>query len=443
MTRCWNCGLPDVAERCPRCGAPQERRGPPPPAAPPTGQSGGLRQRPEFIVNGVPVDPRASNYPSGPLPPQGQRPPGYPSGPLPPERLPGRTSGPLPPEPRAPSRTSGPLSPGSRSPYPSGPLPPERLPGRTSGPLPPDGGYRQTRPAPEGWEEERALPPEPPRGSGLLSRRESAPLNHVQPEYAAQNHYRAPSPQRPPVQPQGSWDEAPPTASPYGVSPGRGASRPMPQNGWDNQYRQPLDASQEQEVVEPPPHPPEKAARSRTPERAPSMSYAVWDDERPEWDEPEFLTLSGMVNALIGAAIGGLFGAMIWVGVTFAFGRPFPYLTVVVGLLAGLGARFTLEQTRPWSLGIFAAIGALLGFVVAQYGLFDYALAAAQARQGIFSSWFPLSPLQFLGVYWDYLINVADEINSQLGQLGPHPEAYVEMLACVAVCWSLLIRKKR
>lgn len=227
----------------------------------------------------------------------------------------------------------------------------------------------------------------------------------------------------------------------------------MPQNGWDEEYGQPragrakrevrAAGQPEQEVVEPPPYPPEKAARQRPQERASSASYSLWDDERPAWDEPEFLTLSGMVNALIGATIGALFGGMVWVGVTFVTGMPLPYLTVVVGLLAGLGARFTLEQTRPWSLGIFAAIGALLGFVVAQYGLFDYALASQQARQGLFSSWFPLSPLQFIGVYWDYLINVADAVNSKLGQLGPHPSAFVEMLVCVAMCWCLLILRKR
>ena len=193
----------------------------------------------------------------------------------------------------------------------------------------------------------------------------------------------------------------------------------------------------------PPSYPPDKSARQRPQERA-SFSSSLWEDERhPMWDEPELLTLSGMVNALIGAAIGALFGGMVWVGVTFVTGMPLPYLTVVVGLLAGLGARFTLEQTRPWSLGIFAAIGALLGFVVAQYGLFDYALAAQQAHQGLFSTWFPLSPLQFIGVYWDYLINVADPVNSKLGQLGPHPAAFVEMLACVAMCWCLLILRKR
>lgn len=225
----------------------------------------------------------------------------------------------------------------------------------------------------------------------------------------------------------------------------------MPQDGWDEQqYRQPpveraarAAGPPEQEAIEPPPYPAEKAARQRAPERVPSASYSLWEEDRPEWHEPEFLTLSGMLNALIGAAIGALFGAMIWVGVTFATGRSLPYLVVVVGLLAGLGARFTLEQTRPWSLWIFAAIGTLLGFVVAQYGLFDYALAAQQLHQGIFSSWFPLSPLQFIGVYWDYLINVADAVNSQLGQLGPHPYAFVEMLACVAICWLLLIRRKR
>ena len=445
MTRCWNCGLPDVTERCPRCGAPQERRGPggpPPPAAPPTGQSGGLRQTPEFMVNGVPVDPRAPNYPSGPLPPQGPRSPGY-------------QSGPLPSDPRSPSRTSGPLPSGSRVPYPSGPLPPERLPGRTSGPLPPrgaappGGGYRQTRPAPEGWDEEQALPPEPPRGSGLLPRRGSAPLNDFQPDYEAQDRQRADLPLRPParpatgpIQPQGNWNAAASDAPPYGPPAERGASRPLPQHGYEEEYRRPPAAPPEKEVVEPP-YPSGKAARQRAQERAPGPSYSLWDEERPEWDEPEFLTLSGMLNALIGATIGGLFGGMIWVGVTFATGLSLPYLTVVVGLLAGLGARFTLEQTRPWSLGIFAAIGALLGFVIAQYGLFDYALATEQVRQGLFSSWFPLSPLQFIGVYWDYLINVADAVNSKLGQLGPHPEAFVEMLVCMAVCWSLLIRRKR
>ncbi len=171
IMRCWNCGLPDVGERCPRCGAPQERRGPgmPPPAPPaPPGEA---RPPSGFIVNGAPIDMRPDGPVSGPLPPRtvsspfpprpgstsGPLPPrpGPASGPLPPR--PGPTSGPLPPR---PGSTSGPLSARLAQ---SGPMPVQ--PGRSSGPLPGGSNQQMRGPSgPMGWDES-GIPPENRRGA--------------------------------------------------------------------------------------------------------------------------------------------------------------------------------------------------------------------------------------------------------------------------------------
>ena len=179
----------------------------------------------------------------------------------------------------------------------------------------------------------------------------------------------------------------------------------------------------------------------RRAERAPQSferPEPTWDDYRWGRTDQETLSLSGAFNALVGAAIGGMLGGVVWVGVAIATGLTLPYWAVLVGLLAGIGARFALEQTRPWSLGAFAALGAALAYVAAQYGLFD----AALVRQGTAASWFPLSPLHFPRVYVDYVIGVADDVTTALGQSGTHPLEPVFLLVCMGVCWALVLRRK-
>jgi hypothetical protein len=177
----------------------------------------------------------------------------------------------------------------------------------------------------------------------------------------------------------------------------------------------------------------------RQAQRAPERPEPTWDDDyRWGWTDQEVLTLSGAINALVGAAIGGLVGAAVWVGIVVATGLTLPYLTVLVGLLAGIGARLALEQTRPWSLGLFAALGAAVAYVAAQYGLFDVALV----RQGTATGWFALSPVHFISVYVDYIIGVADDVNTALGQSGTHPVEPVFLLICMGVCWALVLRRK-
>jgi hypothetical protein len=163
------------------------------------------------------------------------------------------------------------------------------------------------------------------------------------------------------------------------------------------------------------------------------------DDYHWGWSDQETLSLSGIFNALVGAAIGGLPGAVAWV-VLVAFTRlTLPYLAVLVGLMAGIGARFALEQTRPWSLGFFAALGSALAYIAAQYALFD----AALVRQGTATGWFPLSPLHFPQVYVDYVIGVTNDVTTALGQSGTHPVEPVYLLICMGVCWALVLRRKR
>jgi hypothetical protein len=187
-----------------------------------------------------------------------------------------------------------------------------------------------------------------------------------------------------------------------------------------------------------------KRKGERAAQQSEQQAELVWDEDTPwGWVQPESLSLSAATNAFLGAAIGGVVGGAIWVVAVAVTGFSLPYLTVVVGLLAGLGARFALVQTRPRILGLFGAAGAALAYLMTQYGLLDYALAQAQIRQGLFTTWFPLSPLRFPQVYIDYVIGVSDDVTHALGLSGEHPLEFGLLLACMAVCWAMLLRRKK
>ena len=166
----------------------------------------------------------------------------------------------------------------------------------------------------------------------------------------------------------------------------------------------------------------------------------TWDErENWGWREPEEVTITAATNAILGGAIGGVLGGAIWVAAVVLTGFSMPYLTIAVGLLAGLGARMALEQTRPWIIGAFGAIGAALAFLVTQYALFD----AALIRQGLASGLFALSPLRFPQVYIDYVTGGSDDITQSLGFSGQHPLDMGLLLACITVCWLLLLTRKK
>ena len=355
MIRCWNCGLPDVAERCPRCGAPQEqaRRGPPPPADPP----GGFQPPPGFIVNGVMGNGRPSGPASGPLRPPPPtsgplRPPGHPSGPLPPMRNP---SGPL----HSAGTQSGPLPPAGSYPQ-RGPIPSE------------PGGRSHPNAAPPGWDNAQ-MPPGPTSRPGMPLPARSGPFSpspandeRVPPEYQrGAPPFRSGSRPIPPPQTSRGWDDVPAEPS-YRPLSGRVQSgvtqRGGPPPGWEGA---PLaDASGAGARPGP-----EKQRIARQIEPRPEPA---WDaSDHWGWSEPEQLSLSSATNAILGGAIGGVLGGAAWVVAVAVTGLSMPYLAVLVGLLAGLGARIALVQTRPWIIGAFGSAGTALAFLITQYALFD------------------------------------------------------------------------
>jgi hypothetical protein len=168
----------------------------------------------------------------------------------------------------------------------------------------------------------------------------------------------------------------------------------------------------------------------------------LWEEEEEQsGDEP--LTLSAGLNALLGAAIGGLVGGILWIGAVVLVGQQLPYLTVLVGLLGGLGARAALYKTRPLLLGLFAAVGTAAAFVLTQYGLLDYALAQADVRNHVFTTWFPLALAEFPRVYWDYVTGLPDAMTQAMGEAGPHSLHPIGLLAAMALAWGLLVWQKR
>lgn len=420
MIRCWNCGLPDVAERCPRCGAPQEqaRRGTPPPADPP----GGFQPPPGFIVNGV----VGNGQPSGPL--------------------------------RPPPPSSGPLWPSG---HPSGPLPPMRNPGgpprptgNPSGPLPPAGGYPPRGPqsgslgrqshhpnaAPPGWDDAQ-MPPGSRRPGMPLPARSGpfAPLpandERVPPEYQrGAPPLRSRSQPIPPPQAPRGWDDDGPPEPPYGPPSGRVRSGAIQRGGPPPGWKDGPLADTPGAGARPGP---EKQRASRQIEPRPEQA---WDDsDHWGWSEPEQLSLSSATNAILGGAIGGVLGGAGWVAAVAVTGLSMPYLAVLVGLLAGLGARMALVQTRPWIIGAFGAAGTALAFLITQYALFDYGLI----RQGLASGLFALSPLRFPQIYIDYVIGVSDDVTQTLGLSGKHPLDMGLLLAAMTICWLVLLRRKK
>jgi hypothetical protein len=170
-------------------------------------------------------------------------------------------------------------------------------------------------------------------------------------------------------------------------------------------------------------------------------SPSFWEEEEVQRDEP--LTFSAGFNALLGAVIGGLAGGVLWIVLVALIGQQMPYLTVLVGLLGGLGARAALYETRPLLLGLFAALGAGAAFVLTQYGLLDYALAQAERQQQVFTTWFPLSLTEFPRVYWDYVTGLPDTLTQAMGQAGPHSLHPIGLLAAMALAWGMLLWRKR
>jgi hypothetical protein len=166
----------------------------------------------------------------------------------------------------------------------------------------------------------------------------------------------------------------------------------------------------------------------------------TWDEsDHWGWSEPDELTVSSATNAILGGAIGGVLGGALWVGAVVLTGFSLPYLTVVVGLLGGLGARMALVQTRPWIIGAFGAAGAAVAFLATQYALFDYALI----RQGLASGLFALSPLRFPQVYIDYVTGGSDDVTQALGFTGQHPLDMGLLLVCMTACWLVLLARKK
>src|SRR5579871_3157 len=309
--------------------------------------------------------------------------------------------------------------------FPSGPLPSR---GNPSGPLPPAGGYPPRGPAPggrshpnagpPGWDEPE-MPPAPRRSASMPLPSRSGPLPFEDERLPPEYQRGAPPPRsggRPPTRP------TPPPQAP---------------RGWEDAGAAPVPEFRQQSG--------DFRAGNRRDEVAPKQierrAEPVWDDDE-RWSlnrDPDALTLSAMTNAILGGAIGGVLGGALWVGAVVVTGLSMPYLAVVVGLLAGVGARMALEQTRPWIIGAFGALGAALAFLVTQYALFDYGLI----HQGLATGLFALSPLRFPQVYIDYVTGVSDDVTHSLGFSGEHPLDMGVLLACMTVCWLVLVRRKR
>ncbi len=421
MARCWNCGLPDIAERCPRCGAPQDwpgARGVPPdqpPAMPPAQERRPPAARPPQPFAGGGEREQRRPAPTGwddpdvysqPPPAEGRRPPTpRPSGPLP-----GLRSGQFAPpgaplrQPSQPFRQPLPEVEETEPPYQA---PPGRRGSGMLRPVPsvdPRRGPSQPLAEPP-WQAEEPMPPRagPPPGS-------YGPAQGRAPAQPPARAYR---------------DEAPPALEPeLPLQEGPYAEEPFQEEPASKQSRREKRRQAERE---------EKLAQFYSP--------SLWEDEEQQVELS--LTLAASLNALLGAAIGGLAGGVLWIALVVLTHQDLPYLTVLVGLLSGLGARAALYETRPLRLGIFAALGAGGAFVLTQYGLLDYALAEAQRQNNLFTSWFPLSLTEFPRVYWDYVTGLPDTVTQAMGQAGAHSLHPLGLLAAMALAWGLLLWRKR
>ena len=83
-------------------------------------------------------------------------------------------------------------------------------------------------------------------------------------------------------------------------------------------------------------------------------------------------------RVLVGSLLGGAAGAVIWAMAEKAMSREIVFLVLLVGLLAGLGARWFGQLTsRNIAAGALAALVTLAAIVGSKY-----ALAALWSRQG-------------------------------------------------------------
>ena len=102
--------------------------------------------------------------------------------------------------------------------------------------------------------------------------------------------------------------------------------------------------------------------------------------------QPAQRTASGpnIVLGVIGAAIGAIVGAGIWMAVTHFSGWEIGYVAVGVGALAGWGA-VTLGRGASLLLGKVAAVAGLAGILLGSYGNFYLAVHSTDLKEAIAS----------------------------------------------------------
>ncbi|GJM23204.1 MAG: hypothetical protein DHS20C15_31190 [Planctomycetota bacterium] len=82
---------------------------------------------------------------------------------------------------------------------------------------------------------------------------------------------------------------------------------------------------------------------------------------------------SSVPVALVGAAIGGVLGAAVWAGIAIGSGWSIGYVAVLVGFLAGQGAKLAARGGHGQPLQIAAVAGAVFGLLAAKFAIYAHA----------------------------------------------------------------------
>jgi len=84
-----------------------------------------------------------------------------------------------------------------------------------------------------------------------------------------------------------------------------------------------------------------------------------------------------LISGLIGAVIGSLVGALVWAGISYWMNLEVGYVAILIGFLAGLGAKMGSRGLDGPALGVLAAVVAIAGVLGGKYLAVNFALQGA------------------------------------------------------------------
>lgn len=104
-----------------------------------------------------------------------------------------------------------------------------------------------------------------------------------------------------------------------------------------------------------------------------------------EVNENHNLTSAQLIRGSIGALVGALIGASVWAAVSILTDYEIGYLAILIGILAGFGAKILATPGSGIPLQFSASLAALIGLIIGKYAAVAY-IIKEEYKYSYFSS---------------------------------------------------------